>query len=313
MWKNNTIEIIDIELTSYCNIKCPGCLRQQSAAVSPLLNTEFIKLKRLTKWLTLKNFPNIKFIIFCGSVDEPTSHPEFFDIIDYCKLLNVHIAIATNGSIRTETWWGRLGNKLKKSSHSVKFGIDGLNGISEKYRVGSSYSKVQQNYRAFIAAGGKATWQFIVFDWNKHQLKEAEEYSKKEGFAGFRAIYSHRKTSGETKTENITESTTIKCAYMKQNRIFINHKESLIPCCHLNSETLQMAANASPKSDYGSLYENHGKELCSSLKYNTVEEILEGDYFKDIVSSWDTDTPLTKCYKTCKQKEQDIFHDIRWK
>ena len=28
MWSNDTVEWIDIELTSYCNIDCPGCLRQ---------------------------------------------------------------------------------------------------------------------------------------------------------------------------------------------------------------------------------------------------------------------------------------------
>jgi len=28
MWSNDTIEWIDIELTSFCNIDCPGCFRQ---------------------------------------------------------------------------------------------------------------------------------------------------------------------------------------------------------------------------------------------------------------------------------------------
>ena len=30
MWSKESIEWLDIELTSYCNIKCPGCLRQES-------------------------------------------------------------------------------------------------------------------------------------------------------------------------------------------------------------------------------------------------------------------------------------------
>ena len=28
MWSSDTVEWIDIELTSYCNIDCPGCFRQ---------------------------------------------------------------------------------------------------------------------------------------------------------------------------------------------------------------------------------------------------------------------------------------------
>ena len=29
MWNRKTIEWIDVELTSFCNIACPGCLRQE--------------------------------------------------------------------------------------------------------------------------------------------------------------------------------------------------------------------------------------------------------------------------------------------
>ena len=29
MWKTKTVEWIDVELTSFCNIACPGCLRQE--------------------------------------------------------------------------------------------------------------------------------------------------------------------------------------------------------------------------------------------------------------------------------------------
>ena len=44
MWKLDTIEWIDIELTSFCNIKCPGCLRQEmNDKVGHILNSSYIK------------------------------------------------------------------------------------------------------------------------------------------------------------------------------------------------------------------------------------------------------------------------------
>lgn len=308
MWKTDTLEWIDIELTSYCNIKCSGCLRQQSEIVQPLLNTEYLKLEDLKKWLKPKDFPSIKIINFCGSVDEPTSHPQFLDVIEYFKTWNCHINIATNGSIRTASWWKKLGELLKNHSHNIHFGVDGLDGLSEKYRVNSNYEKVKDNWRAFISAGGKAIWQFIVFEWNEHQLQDAQKFSIDEGFYGFRTIYSHRKTSGEKKIER-QESKEIECKYGHQKRIFISYLGNVIPCCHLSSETLEVLAADKSKTNYGELYKQYGKQLSTGLKYQHISEILEGDFFQDIIKSWSTDEPIKKCYTTCKKKNYDIFED----
>ena len=196
MWNKNTIEWIDIELTSFCNIKCPGCLRQEMYdKVGPLLNKSYIKFKDLKKWIPKGYLPILKIINFCGSVDEPTTHPEFIDIVDYFSGF-ANINVATNGSTRTVKFWEELGGR----KISVFFGIDGIDQESlEKYRVGSSFKKVQENWRAFIKAGGNATWQFIIFDHNEHLIEHAENMSKVEGFKRFRKIYSHRIGSGEMK------------------------------------------------------------------------------------------------------------------
>ena len=55
MWKINTIEWIDVELTSYCNIACPGCLRQEkSKQVNHILNKDMIKFSDLKNGLEKK-------------------------------------------------------------------------------------------------------------------------------------------------------------------------------------------------------------------------------------------------------------------
>ena len=82
MWSNDTIEWIDIELTSFCNVNCPGCLRQvKRKVVNHILNKDYIEFKDLKKWITKKEFPNLKLLNFCGSIDEPTIHPEILDIV----------------------------------------------------------------------------------------------------------------------------------------------------------------------------------------------------------------------------------------
>ena len=89
---------------------------------------------------------------------------------------------------------------MGKKRCSAFFGIDGIDQESlQKYRVGSNFKKVQENWRAFIKAGGHAQWQFIVFEHNEHLLEKAKQMSIDEGFERFRIIYSHRSKNGEVK------------------------------------------------------------------------------------------------------------------
>lgn len=206
MWSTDTIEWIDIELTSFCNISCKGCFRVLSNQADQILNKTYIDLGTIKSRFQRHMFPNIRIINFCGSVDEPTTHPEFFEIIDYFASWDCHINIATNGSLRTTKWWAELATRLPKS-HRVTWGIDGSDELSEVYREGSNFKKVEENYRAFIAAGGQAVWQFIVFEHNEHQLEEAKQKAKDEGFKDFKTIISHR-----TDSKGVTPKKELKVA-----------------------------------------------------------------------------------------------------
>ena len=302
MWNSKTVEWIDVELTSYCNISCPGCFRQiKNEKAGHILNKDQLSFQDLKEWITLNNFPNIKLLNFCGSIDEPTLHPEMLDIIYHFKKFT-NINIASNGSTKTKSFWQKLG----ESGVSVFFGIDGIDQESlEKYRIGSSYKKVKENFRAFIKAGGKATWQFIAFEHNEHLIDTARYMAKIEGFENFRLIYSHRDDNKESKTKVKQEEQHIVCKYANQKRIFISHTGALLPCCFLNSEYLQDHA-IGHVTDYNILRRNNGGILADGLQYNKPDEILSGDVFNGIVKSW-SKNPIKRCWDTCKKSKQDVF------
>ena len=307
MWKANNVEWIDIELTSFCNIRCEGCFRVISKYSNKINNKEILSLEIIKKRFKKELFPKIKIINFCGSVDEPTTHPQFFEIIDFFKDWKCHINIATNGSTRTEQWWIKLANVLKDTSHNVTWGIDGSDKLSEVYRQGSNFNKVQKNYKAFIKAGGSAIWQFIVFEHNQHQHEKAKEIATKEGFSNFKTIYSHRKNIQSKHVKKKKEETIeIECKYLKQQRIFINHNGNVIPCCHLNSEMLEWNVGRDNITRFGEIVNKNMGTLATNLKYNDIDEIIEGDFFNDIVKSW-PNREIPKCVSTCKKKKHDIF------
>ena len=313
MWNMDTIEWLDIELTSFCNIECKGCLRVISKHADDLINKEYLTIETIREKFKKELFPSIKIVNFCGSIDEPTSHPQFFDIIRHFADWNTHINIATNGSLRTTNWWTELASILP-SSHNVTWGIDGSDELSEVYRQGSNFKKVEQNYRAFNAAGGKSVWQFIVFEHNEHQLEEAKSKATNEGFKNFKTIISHRKdTTGNIKAANTEKIDTaqeipyVSCKYGNQKRIFINHTGDVIPCCHLNAKTLEYGVSGNTKDSYETLLRDTDYKNSINLNNVSVEDAISSDVWQGIVNSWDSDNPVTRCMQVCKQMKRDTF------
>jgi hypothetical protein len=64
----------------------------------------------------------------------------------------------------------------------IDFGIDGLQDTLHLYRKNVKYNQAIENAQAFIRAGGRAQWNFIVFKHNEHQVDTVKNLSKTLGF-----------------------------------------------------------------------------------------------------------------------------------
>lgn len=168
---------LHIEPSSYCNARCPGCPRNgYGYPLKGLFKETNLSLPYFKKLLA--ELPNIEFITYCGNHGDPMMHPDIAEIV---SLGNTNQSISTNGSIgRLETY-----EKLAKLKCKIIFGIDGLEDTNHLYRQGVSWQKLMERVHTFIDAGGNATWQFILFDHNKHQLDQARSLSQELGFNQF--------------------------------------------------------------------------------------------------------------------------------
>ena len=319
MWNSNRIKRIDVELTSFCNIACPGCSRSHSRFREDYLNKDIISFDTIQKKFKRSDWPALEGVNFCGSIDEPTTHPDFFKIIEFFKEWDININISTNGSIKTEGWWERLAKTLSGTSHMVQWGIDGIDETSEIYRIGSNFKKVQKNFRAFNKAGGRSTWQYIVMEHNQHQLPLLEETAKKEGFVRTKLIYSNRihgtsdKGSVEYITPEIEEIPQVECLYLHSGIVFINHKGDVIPCCYFNNEHLEVSSpnfkpsNKPNRQRYIDIWLEHGGPLATNMKYNEIKDVINGDFFDAIAESWTQKPLLERCEHFCKKKKQHLI------
>ena len=176
---------IEFELTSHCNLACPGCARTLNGDTNPKLELASIPYDTFIERFTPDILKN-KFISFCGVYGDPLMHKHFFEIAKYCVESEARISVDTNASLRSEEWWKKLGelsnsHRHKKYAMFVRFSVDGYNETNHLYRVKSNFDKILTNMKAYINAGGKGEWKYIVFPHNQHEVDKAIHEAKKIG------------------------------------------------------------------------------------------------------------------------------------
>jgi MoaA/NifB/PqqE/SkfB family radical SAM enzyme len=141
-----------------------------------------------------------------GVLGDPIACPDLYDISEYFMKKEIeYMVVSTNAGLKTMTFWKRYGELSNKYEDriDVHFAIDGL--TRNDYRVGVNLKKVWNNVNAYLDAGGKAVWQYIIFDYNKHEIEEARKLSKEKGmpFITRTAWKNDTDSSEKIKIENI--------------------------------------------------------------------------------------------------------------
>lgn len=153
----------------------------------------------------------------------------------------------TNGGLRDSKWWRELAEIMSDEKDYVIFSIDGLEDTNHIYRVNVNWSKVIDNVNTFITAGGNAHWDMLVFDHNKHQVKECEQLAQQLGFKWFRVKVSRRhdlapinflKTPDgwSNPTVNINKG-SISCQALNEQSFYISAHSVAYPCCYLGASS----------------------------------------------------------------------------
>ena len=121
-------------------------------------------------------------IKLCGVLGDPIACKDLYEITEYLIHKGVrYIEVSTNAGLKTKKFWKQYGELSKESNGvlDIHFAIDGVN--TNDYRVGVDLKKVWNNVNEYLEAGGHACWQFIIFDYNKHEIESARKISKEKG------------------------------------------------------------------------------------------------------------------------------------
>jgi len=246
---------------------------------------------------------NLRLFRSCGNVGDGTMNPECLEIYEHIKSINskVKLSINTNGGARTPEFY----RSLAGLGVLVTFSIDGLQDTNHLYRRNVKWDKVMANAEAFIDAGGKAEWDFLIFKHNQHQISEAEDLSKKMGFLNFQRKTTTRWDDFDSEGNWVQRDKILIDGYVLEkppndikenyaNKKDQKHKEvqvKQIECnsyCKGNVEIfLHANGNVSPCCFMGDLSMHESKNIIKeyksvNIRHTPLEGILGGDYFKEI-------------------------------
>ncbi|WP_293128738.1 tetratricopeptide repeat protein [Microcoleus sp. bin38.metabat.b11b12b14.051] len=180
--KYEDIRRVSVEITSRCNAACPQCPRTGN----PILPAAELKIADIERIFPKEFCSQLDLVYMCGNYGDAMTSNTTIPAIEYWHRMGVpQICLYTNGSGRNPDWWRTLAQTMTGEHDSVTFSIDGLADTNSIYRQNTNWDRIMESVNAFIQAGGKAVWHYLIFEHNQHQVEAARDLAKQLGFIDF--------------------------------------------------------------------------------------------------------------------------------
>ena len=204
LYRYDEIKTIHLEMTDACNAACPMCARNINGGEdNPQLPGTELSIDDIKRIFKPEFIAQLERMYMCGNFGDPIAARDTLETFAYFREHNPNMMLSlhTNGSAKRPEWWAELAATIGRKGYVV-FSLDGLEDTNHLYRQNTVWSKIMENAQAFINAGGRARWDYIVFAHNEHQVEQAESLATTMGFERFQYKKSARffsNASGVTK------------------------------------------------------------------------------------------------------------------
>jgi MoaA/NifB/PqqE/SkfB family radical SAM enzyme len=325
VYRYEAIREIHLELTTRCNASCPQCPRNLSGGEpNPSLPMAELSRDDIDRLLPTELLLQLRKVYACGNYGDPMVARDTVAIFQRLRRENpsLELGMFTNGSGRTASFWEALAPVMSY----VRFSIDGLEDTNHLYRRGTDWGRIMASVRAFIAAGGRAEWDFIVFRHNEHQVDEARALAAELGFSRFFLKKTSRfftgtapkpkqvlgkggtpeyaieeptderfKNTAVVELARLTEGarfreyqakTPIDCKAAAHRRLYVSAEGLVFPCCWTGA--LYPPGRPAGSAQVWDLVRRlpRGKESLDG-RVTSIRDIVEGPFFQELIpASW---------------------------
>lgn len=181
--------MLHLEISSKCALKCPACSRTLHPGTFPITEMDLAVVRNALD--TTQSFSSI---LLCGDHGDPIYHSRYHEIVDLAHQMHpgTPVVTATNGAHRTMEWWKKTAQVLAPIDVMV-FGIDGLEDTSHLHRIGGDWNSAMDALKLLRASSQcEIRWQWILFNYNEHQLKDGLTLARELGVDFFEVTRSFR-------------------------------------------------------------------------------------------------------------------------
>jgi len=239
MYKIQDIRTVHLEITQKCQAACPMCDRNKNGGeINQHINLSELSLEDCKNIFEPDFIKQLTTMFMCGNLGDPIIANDTLEVFRHFRSINpdIWLSMNTNAGARDAIWWKDLADIFNKKG-AVIFSVDGLEDTNHLYRQKVQWDKVENSMHSFINAGGRARWDFLVFEHNQHQVEIAEEISKKWGFEKFQLkktarFFSSAKSQGKESHQAIDrkgkETTNLKKPDVKYQNKELSKEEILI-------------------------------------------------------------------------------------
>jgi sulfatase maturation enzyme AslB (radical SAM superfamily) len=243
-----------------------------------------LRVEHVQQRYSVQQIKKLEKMFMCGNYGDPAAGKYTLDIYNYFRSVNPEIVLGmnSNGALQNTFWWHGLGSILNQSQDYCVFSIDGLADTNSTYRRHANWDKLISNIQAFVAAGGSAHWDMLVYKHNQHQVNDCQQLARDLGFKWFRAKVSKRPLINHLEYPinwqvPVRAAGKIKCHAVAEKSQYMDARANVSPCCWLGSR-----------------------------QKNFVTD------FDEVKRSWTTESPNPVCVANCVQARGKTVFEDQW-
>lgn len=253
---------LTVDPSANCVLHCPLCPTGQADKGRKRGEMSFFDFKKL-----IDEVGRYLFEIDLFNWGEPFLNKDIFKMISLCFKRKIITRLSSNLNYFPYGFEKKL---IEERLNHLVVSLDGISQESyEKYRVNGSIKKVLEAVERIKKEKNRQnskfpfiTWQFIVFDHNKHEIEQAKKLVKKWGFDRIVFIENRGDMGKElfVKKNNLAK---FKCNFL-WNQSVVNWDGSVSPCCLYYDQ----------KYDFGNAFKEGFEKVWNGKNYREARKLV---------------------------------------
>lgn len=278
------IKILHLEPTDVCQAACPQCARETDQGFQKDLR-HHLTIQQVQQRFSHEIISGLHKMFMCGVYGDPAAGLHTMEIYHHFRSINPRIVLGmnTNGALQSRSWWRDLAQLFDQPLDYCVFSIDGLADTNHIYRRNVNWDRLMSNAAEFIAAGGSAHWDMLVYRHNQHQVDACQALARDMGFRWFRAKVSKRAFTGQMQfpigwVDPKVKTGAIACQALTEQSMYMDAQGRVSACCWLGGQQIHVVA----------------------------------DDVDTVRLTWETDHPHPVCAATCRTQDDQNSFTSQW-